>query len=99
MEQEEFFRSDLANVLEQWRSYLSILGPCPQDLIIDIGCDSGMLNASYFSNIPILVRLSALKRIQRGRRRPWPNRSKTADPLRSSFTWPMAVSCPGQTRA
>lgn len=41
MAQERFLEDGLPDILEQWRHYLSVLGPAPGDAILDVGCNSG----------------------------------------------------------
>ena len=57
MAQEEFLDDPMADVIEQWRFYFSVLNPQAGDLILDVGCNTGDAERLLLREYPQLGRV------------------------------------------
>jgi ubiquinone/menaquinone biosynthesis C-methylase UbiE len=52
MAQEEFLENPMPDIIEQWRYYFSVLNPQPDDVIIDVGCNTGDAEKELLTGYP-----------------------------------------------
>jgi len=62
MAQEEFLDDPMPDILDQWRFYFSILGPAPDDTIVDIGCHTGDAERLLLREYPTTLKAVGIER-------------------------------------